>query len=87
MNVLNFDYDLEHGFAWIEVEGKLSDETYTIICCVDLVDNQPTVITKDCGHNWGMCGANNEQAFTYWGENRCMETLFHYAKENRIDVI
>lgn len=89
MEVLNFDYDLEAGFAWIEVAGKAEGEKMTVQCCVSAgnVGNEAPQVKysqikrSDCGHNWGLCGDANEAAFAYYGENRCMKALFAKARE------
>ena len=89
MLIREFDYNLDEGFAWILVEGKNPDETMNIQCCLNKNANDEFIkgITmSDCGHNWGQCHDTNEEAFNYWGENRCMKALFAKAKENGFDV-
>lgn len=97
MEVLNFEYDLENGFAFIEVNGKTDSDRMTVQCCLfepksdAEKDTRPGFQMKidqdDCGHNWGICGDANEKAFNYWGENRCMTLLFKYAEKNGIELI
>lgn len=84
MNIIGFDYDLEYGFAWINVDGNDNKNTFTVQCC--LQDNKKQIKMSDCGHNWGLCLDANEEAFDYYGENRCMEALFSKAKENGFDI-
>lgn len=80
MNITNFDYDLEHGFAWIETsDGK------TVQCCLE--NGSGKIIMSDCGHNWGICGDVNGDAFEKYGENRCMKALFAKAKESGLEVV
>ena len=94
MNVLKFDYDTEAGFAWIEVEaGTLSgDERWAVQCCLATNIDDPRgpcelkIICSDCGADWGICGEINEKAFSYYGENRCMQMLFNAAKNAGIEV-
>lgn len=97
MKIMNFDYDLETGFAWITVDTDRADGQWTVQCC--LKDNgydaekceEVGFIAKieqgDCGHNDGICGDVNEKAFAYWGQNRCMTALFNSAKEAGIEIV
>ena len=88
MKTLEFNYDLENGFAFIVVEGGKYNSTSTIQCCLEssgkgLSSGEPylTNIKKsDCGHNEGICADINESAFGFWGETRCMSALFSSAK-------
>jgi hypothetical protein len=89
MNILSFEFSLDHGFAWIVVDGKKEGDKYTVQCCLEEKDGKfiPKIKSSDCGHNWGLCSDSNEKAFEYWGENRCMNALFNKAKVNGIEVI
>ena len=84
MNIIDFDYDLEQGFAWIQVDGKHGEKPYTVQCC--LADNGKKIKMSDCGHNWGLCSDSNEEAFEHYGENRCMTALFAKANANGFEV-
>ena len=84
MNITDFDYSTEDGFAWIILE-----DGSTVQCCLNQPDGTPSddeITMGDCGHNWGICGEVNEEPFEYWGENRCMKALFAKAKEAGISV-
>ena len=89
MNILDFNYDLENGFAFIVVEGGKHGSTSTVQCCLEssgkgLSSGEPyltNIKQSDCGHNGGVCADVNESAFAYWGENRCMKALFNEAKK------
>ena len=84
MNIKEFDYSTEYGFAWIILEDGTS-----VQCCLYQPNGTPAerkLIMSDCGHDCGICGEVNEPAFTRWGENRCMKALFTKAKENGIEV-
>ena len=94
MEILTFDFDLYHGFAWITVAGR-DQKALTIQCCLKYTPNisencdndgeySKTIVCGDCGHDWGICGDVNGEAFDYWGENRCMTALFKKAIENGI---
>ena len=85
MQILNFDYDLEHGFVWIEVNTNTNKDRWTVQCCVE--DKKKKIIMHDCGADWGCCGDANEKAFNHWGENRCLTALFRKAKESGFEVI
>lgn len=91
MNIKSFDFDTEHGFAWIVVEGKNEGEELTVQCCLvalyedgEFIEFKEAINCSDCGYNWGICGDVNEKAFRCWGEDKCMEALFSEAKENGI---
>ena len=95
MNVLGFDYDTEHGFAWINVEGKQEGEEYIVQCCLkdrtqeqaeNNQDFDAVILAGDCGHDEGICGDANEKAFDHWGENRCMKALFKRAAAEGLEV-
>ncbi len=84
MNIKEFDYNTDDGFAWIILE----DES-TVQCCLHQPNGTPSeekIIMSDCGHDWGICGDVNEAAFKKWGENRCMKALFAKAKEAGLEV-
>ena len=90
MLVKDYKYNLKHGFFWLIVEGENPDERLTIQCRLntDQYGNCVKQITKgDCGHNWGICAGANYEAFEYFGENECMETLFQYASNLDIELI
>lgn len=92
MKILDFDFDTNHGFAWIIVDSKNEGEQLTVQCCLKTGDYDAErdcgksiqflqeIVQGDCGHNDGICGDVNAQAFKYWGENRCMTALFNKAK-------
>jgi hypothetical protein len=88
MQVKRFEYDLSEGFAWIVIDGKHSDDEITIQCCLTKKNDDDDALhiksikMDDCGHNWGLCGDANEESFKYWGQDRCMKALFHYAKND-----
>jgi len=85
MNVIDFEYDLENGFAWIVLEDQQDPQVNIVQCCLEQdYDNQYlTVIDREnCGHNEGICGDANAPAFEKWGEGRCMKTLFEHAKKH-----
>ena len=82
--VKEFDYDSEWGFVWIEIQGK--DEDVVVQACMTVENDELLLKINDCGHLEGCCGDANEKAFELHGEERCMQTLFHYAKENGITV-
>lgn len=91
MNVKDFEIDVENGFAWIIVEGKDQSRDFTVQCCLQAVDGEDgayaaQIKMSDCGHDWGMSGDANKEAFEFWGENRCMTTLFRYAKQAGVEV-
>jgi len=96
MNILKFEIDTENGFAHIEVETDKETGSWAIQCCLkDLTSDEaenhepfkPVIIAGNCGHNDGICGVVNAQAFKYWGENRCMTALFNAAKNEGVVVI
>lgn len=92
MNILDFDYSIECGFAWIIVDGKNNRDRWTVQCCIEQeqVSNGIFIIKinrSNCGHNEGLCADANEKAFEYWGENRCMTALFNKAKIYGISLI
>lgn len=89
MKVLNFDYDLKFGFAWIIVDGKNDGDEWKVQCCTENEnDDKPikVIVQNACGHDWGICGDANKAAFEYWGENRCMTALFEEAKKAGFDL-
>ena len=90
MEIKEFDYDLESGFAWIQVESK-DDKMMTVQCCLQASEegglHLKEIDKDDCGHNWGCCADANEAAFKYWGENRCMKALFSAAEEAGIEAV
>jgi len=84
MNIKEFEYNTEYGFAWIILE-----DGNTVQCCLYAPDELPTektITMSDCGHNWGCCGDANDAAFEKYGENRCMKALFAEAKLAGINV-
>lgn len=96
MEIKSFDYDTQHGFAWIMVDTSNDDGEWIIQCC--LADRNDEAARKgedfeakincdDCGHDWGLCLDANKNAFEYWGENRCMKALFQAAKNAGIEVV
>ena len=93
MKIKEFDYDVNNGFAWIIVDGKDESDMFSVQCCLfrkeeeEFDGYEKKIIANDCGHDWGLCGDANEDAFNYWGENRCMKALFSYAKQNGIEVV
>ena len=96
MNIVDFDYDTTQGFVWILVESKNADTLWSVQCCLaDRSDKDAAadkefelkIDAKDCGHNDGLCGDANTQAFKHYGENRCMTALFNKAKEAGFEVI
>ena len=85
MNIKEFDYSVESGFAWIELE-----DGNVVQCCLHQPNGTPAekkIVSYDCGHDWGICGGINAAAFEYWGENRCMKALFAKASEAGLEVI
>ena len=94
MNTLNFEYDTEYGFAFIQVDGKQEGDKLTVQCCLEssgegLSSGSPylnSIVMSDCGHDEGLCSEANEEAFKYWGENRCMKALFSACEENGLTV-
>jgi hypothetical protein len=100
MLVKSFDFDINAGFAWIVVDGKKEGDEWTVQCCLSPEKNFMKKVDAgksyryvkkidggDCGHNEGICGDVNGQAFEHWGENRCITALFHHAKKAGIVVI
>ena len=86
MQILDFGYDLDMGFCHIIVEGKFEGDKMTVQCCLKIDPLVPqkfleVIERRDCGHDWGICGDVNAEAFDYWGETRCMGALFNGAKE------
>lgn len=95
MNILNFDYSDEHGFAWITVDTNENKGEWTVQCCLksggfnDEGQYQGCLIQidqSDCGHDEGICADVNGGAFEYWGENRCMTALFDQARKAGIQL-
>ncbi len=95
MKTLEFDYDTETGFAWILVDTNNADGSWSVQCCLKAGEYNEESATQsylkeidmgDCGHDDGICGDGNKEAFDYWGENRCMTALFAAAKENDIEL-
>lgn len=87
MDILNFDYDVEQGFAWIEVPAGNTEESWTVQCCLDTNGKgEPIIVMHDCGNDEGQCADSNALAFKFWGQNRCMKALFGKAKEAGIAV-
>lgn len=96
MEIKSFDYDVEYGFAWIVVDGKYEGDEWTVQCCLTsendcesgtLIKHSKEIDCGDCGHNYGICGDVNGEAFEFWGENRCMIALFSAAKKAGITTI
>ena len=91
MDVLEFDFDTDNGFAWIYVESSSlsKDEKWIVQCCLGAEngDYVSKIVCDDCGHNTGMCLDANTNAFNYWGENRCMTALFKAAKKAGFEVV
>ena len=97
MNVLSFDYDIDTGFAWMEVDGKSEGDKMTVQVCLkqpafdpeqeSMPDFLEEIDMDDCGHNDGICGDVNATAFEYWGENRCMKALFAHAEKAKIKLV
>ena len=100
MNILEFDFNTDYGFVWIVIDGKNEGDKWTIQCCLKPEKNAELKIQKgkkfryikvidcgDCGHNFATCADVNEEAFDYWGQNRCMVALFNCAKKNGIKTI
>ena len=86
-----FDYNLEWGFVWIllgdEDEGVIVQACMTLVNEVEDEDDERLILRMDyCDHLEGCCGDANEKAFKLYSEERCMKTLFHYAKENGFTV-
>ena len=90
MKIKNFDFDTKFGFAWIVVDGKNEGDELTVQCCLTseneiesnaLIKYREEIDCGDCGHNSGICGDVNENAFSFWGENRCMTALFSAANK------
>jgi hypothetical protein len=97
MNVLNFDFDIVTGFAWIIVDSKNESENWTVQCRLKTEEYSKQDYTKpvlflleidqsNSGHDFGLCGDVNQKAFEYWGENRCMSALYAYAKKAGIKL-
>lgn len=95
MKTLDFEYDTETGFAFITVDTNKKDGVWTVQCCLvgeydeeNMIQSYSKKInTCDCGYDDGICGDANEDAFRYWGENRCMTALFGAAKKNGIELV
>ena len=90
MDIIEFDYNLEHGFAWITVPAENNIDELTVQSCLEQSEGgrfNKKIIMSDCGHDWGNCGQINERAFKHWGENRCMKALFRNASQSDIEVI
>lgn len=90
MVVLDFECDLDRGFAWIVVDGRQNEDRWSITCCIEKGQKNKFVkkiVSFQCGHNWGLAGESNEKPFEYWGENRCMKALFAEARKNGFKVI
>lgn len=87
MDILEFDFSTEHGFAWIQVAGN-DGEPVTIQCCLENVDGQAVTRIKknDCGFGWGLCADANGQAVAMFGAEKCMAALFDEAAKNGIEV-
>ncbi len=82
MEIKSFDYNEECGFAWILVDTNKDEGEWAVQCC--LTDGE--IIMNDCGHDQGICSDVNEEAFNYWGENRCMTALFRAAEKEGLAV-
>lgn len=86
--LLDFDYDLQYGFAWITFYDVQLDKSLTVQCCLDIKNGEfiKKINASDCGHDWGICGDVNETAFKKYGEKKCLDYLFRYASKNGITV-
>jgi len=87
MNILEFDYDLENGFAWILIPGENIDKILTVQCCLNPAQGEEIKYEKkitalDCGHDWGLSGDQNYEAFELYGEDVCMDALFNAARDD-----
>ena len=87
MDILDFECNLEYGFAWILV-GCDGSEPLTVQCCLENEDGKATkkIDMSNCGYDWGICADANEKAFKKFGSEKCMSALFEKAKENGIEV-
>lgn len=97
MQVTNFEFDTDTGFAWIIVDGKNEGDQWSVQCCLTQPKWNPEeekmpkfnmeIDQDNCGHDDGICGDANVLAFEYWGENRCMTALFLHAEKNGIELV
>ena len=89
MEILTFDYNLDHGVVWITVPNKHVDgKTLTIQCCThkSSTDELLVIDAIDCGFDWGLCAGANEEAIDLYGENRCFTALMNKAKSEGFEV-
>lgn len=89
MNVLDFDYDLNAGFVWMIIDGKREGSQLTVQCCLERRDEKfiKSIKRSDCGHDWGICGDVNHDAFKYLGEVACMSALFEEAVKAHFTLV
>lgn len=83
MRVLDFDFDLEAGAAWITVEGRNNEEQFIVQCCTEQTnDNERVIDIRDWQIDRGLNECINDMAFKHWGGNQCANALIYYAKRN-----
>jgi len=93
ININTFDYDTMSGFAWI----TFGEKEYTVQCCLapgsfnedtgNCLPCQTKIIMSDCGHNEGICGETNKEAFDEFGEDMCMDMLFEQARKHGLEIV
>ncbi len=87
MNIVEFDYDLNDGFAWIVVDDKEPGNRHSVQCCIEMdnIDGQivgrKEIKPKECGYDWGTCAEVNATAFGLWGKEASINALLDAAKE------
>ena len=86
IEIKDFDYDLGNSFAWIVINGS----NLTVQCCLesraDENGGKKSIDASDCGHDWGICGDVNDEAFKAYGEKECMQALLSAAAREGIKV-
>jgi len=96
MEIKDFDYDTEMGFAWIIIDSDKPGVEWSVQCCLaDRSDEdaqngaefEAKIIAGNSGCDDGICGDVNEKAFDYWGQNKCMTALFNKAKKAGLEVV
>ena len=91
--ITDIDYSLLEGFAWIVLEDA-DDEVvkeYTVQCCLTTCMDDPeayeeAIVYNNCGHDWGICGGINQEAFDKFGADYCMSLLMNALNSIGIEI-
>lgn len=78
-----YNIDLENGFFGFEF--TCDSKNYTMQLCLnkrkDGTRYKRSFDSNDAGHDWGICGEVNEEAFELLGQEKATSLLFNTAKK------